>query len=527
MSLNKLLQQYKKVVFITFEFTEQKGSLPSVKETLIKEFDNNLNEFISSGHNLSAFLNSGDQVLFISCDFGHSMRCLLSLGHLLPKAYIDLALEAKNTFNGLEDYEDNTINQTLISAFKVVTTKKNLPYALKRGHYLRASALIERNGIPFDTTCLLNILDHKDKFKSKLIEKHDEHGIYVDGAFSKKRFSDFLCKNDINWPLDSESNLILKKEVFEERAQSHRILQSLSDLRKLTSKLSKFNLPIGNDERSRCHLNPFSSKTWRNQPSNADFIFGQPSWLRGLIKPPEGFGIAYIDYSQQEFGIAAALSGDMKMKSAYQSGDPYLAFAIQAGAAPHDATKQSHTDIREQFKACTLAVQYGMSAASFAKVINQGLVAAEKLIALHKSTYHTFWAWSDAIVNYAMTHNKLQSVYDCRINFNSLPNPRLLRNYPMQANGSEMLRLACTNMLDNGIKVCAPVHDAVLIEAPLGELNKSIRKAQKIMAVASSTILNGFTLNTDVDTIKFPERFEDPRGTAVWNLFHKSHPGNI
>src|SRR5665647_1021464 len=32
------------------------------------------------------------------------------------------------------------------------------------------------------------------------------------------------------------------------------------------------------------------------------------AWLRGLIQPPPGCGIAYIDWSQQEFGIAAALS---------------------------------------------------------------------------------------------------------------------------------------------------------------------------------------------------------------------------
>ena len=32
--------------------------------------------------------------------------------------------------------------------------------------------------------------------------------------------------------------------------------------------------------------------------------------FRGLIKPKKGFGIAYLDWSQQEFGIAAALSGD-------------------------------------------------------------------------------------------------------------------------------------------------------------------------------------------------------------------------
>ena len=109
-------------------------------------------------------------------------------------------------------------------------------------------------------------------------------------------------------------------------------------------------------------LSPFMSRTGRNQPSNSRFIFGPSAWLRGLIKPNKDRAIAYIDYEQQEFGLAAALSGDEAMKEAYNSGDPYLTFAKQAGAVPDDATKQSHKSERDQFKVCALAVQYGMGA---------------------------------------------------------------------------------------------------------------------------------------------------------------------
>ena len=99
-----------------------------------------------------------------------------------------------------------------------------------------------------------------------------------------------------------------------------------------------------------------------SQPTEqlANSFLDRRVWLRGLIKPPPGHGVAYIDWSQQEFGIAAALSGDANMLAAYQSGDPYLAFAKQAGAVPQDATKQSHSAQRDLFKACVLAVQYGM-----------------------------------------------------------------------------------------------------------------------------------------------------------------------
>ena len=79
-----------------------------------------------------------------------------------------------------------------------------------------------------------------------------------------------------------------------------------------------------------------------------------------------------------------------------------------------------------------------------------------------------------------------------------------------------MLRMAITSMLERGIKVCAPIHDAVLIEAPLDELDEVISKAQVIMADVSDYILSGFRLSSDVDVVKYPERYTDERGAHLW-----------
>src|SRR5262249_9080264 len=130
------------------------------------------------------------------------------------------------------------------------------------------------------------------------------------------------------------------------------IVAPLRELRSALSDLRLNDLAVGADGRNRTILSAFRSKTGRNQPSNSRFIFGPSVWLRGLIKPPAGYGIAYVDWSQQEFGIAAALSGDTAMQAAYRSGDPYLEFAKQAGAVPKDATKEAHKEKRELFKQC-------------------------------------------------------------------------------------------------------------------------------------------------------------------------------
>jgi DNA polymerase-1 len=230
-----------------------------------------------------------------------------------------------------------------------------------------------------------------------------------------------------------------------------------------------------------------------------------------------GHAVAYVDWSQQEFGIAAALSGDEAMLAAYRSGDPYLAFAKQAGAVPLDASKQTHGPTRELFKQCVLAVQYGMEANSLALRIGQPPVVARDLLFAHRETYKKFWRWSDAAVDYAMLTGCLHTVFGWHVHVDAKPNPRSLRNFPMQGNGSELLRLACCLATERGIEVCAPVHDAALICTPLDHLEEHVAGMRAAMTEASRIVLGGFELRTDTMIVCHPDRFTDPRGAVMWD----------
>jgi hypothetical protein len=298
-----------------------------------------------------------------------------------------------------------------------------------------------------------------------------------------------------------------------------RAYPEIAPLRQLRSFLSETRssvLPVGLDGRNRSLLSAFGSVTGRNQPSSVRAIFHRPAWNRSLIKPSEGFGVAYIDYCQQEVGIAAALSGDPAMQRAYTSGDPYLEFAKQAKVIPPNGTKTTHKTERDRSKACVLAVQYGMQAESLAASIGCPLIEARELLRLHRATYPRFWAWSQAVVDHAMLCGELQTVFGWTVRVSGEANPRSLANFPMQANGAEMLRLACSMATEDGIKVCAPVHDAVLIEAPLDVLDRDIARMRGIMAEASRIVLDGFELRTDVEIVRYPDRYSDARGTVMW-----------
>jgi hypothetical protein len=86
----------------------------------------------------------------------------------------------------------------------------------------------------------------------------------------------------------------------------------------------------------------------------------------------------------------------------------------------------------------------------------------------------------------------------------------------MQANGAEMLRLACCLATESGITVCAPVHDALLVMAPIERIGEVVAATQKAMADASKIVLDGFELRSEAKIFAHPDRFTDPRGASMW-----------
>ena len=192
------------------------------------------------------------------------------------------------------------------------------------------------------------------------------------GRSNAERWAGWLARAGIPWPRLESGALMLDDDTFREMARSHRRCGLDAGIPGTRSHNSGFEgLAVGSDGRNRTWLSPFGASTGRNTPSNTHFIFGPSTWLRGLIKPEPGMALAYVDWSQQEFGIAAALSGDPAMVEAYQSGDPYLAFGKQAGRIPPNGTKRTHGPERELFKTCILGVQYGMGEQSLAPANRQ------------------------------------------------------------------------------------------------------------------------------------------------------------
>lgn len=550
---------------VDFEFNAPPGECPTPVCMVAREFKSGriIRLWCDKIKKLkSAPFPTDEKTLVVAYYASAEMSCFIQLDWPLPVRVLDLFTEFRNHINGKErnaglihalryfgiesidaiekeemrnlamrggrysktekqallDYCQSDVD-SLMRLLPLMSEHIDLPRAVLRGRYMKSLAQMEHNGIPIDTKTLHLFRTYWKTMQSRLISAIDKkYGVYEGTTFKSDRFEKWLAKNRIPWPRLESGRLDLAEDTFRDMAKNHPIIAPLQELRVSLSQMRLNDLPIGEDGRNRTMLSAFRATTGRNQPSNSKFIFGPAVWLRGLIRPAPGYGVAYIDYSQQEFGIAAALSGDELMMEAYNSGDPYLEFAKQAGAVPLEATKNTHPQERQQFKACVLAVQYGMGEASLALRIGQPVIVARHLLKLHRETYSTFWRWSDAALDHAMLYGSLHTVFGWKISVGATANPRSLRNFPMQANGAEMLRLSCIYATECGIKVCAPVHDAVLIEAPLERLDHDITAMQSAMAQASRVVLDGFELRTGVEQkIEYPDRYADKRGVLMWN----------
>lgn len=392
-----------------------------------------------------------------------------------------------------------------------------LGQALLRGRYMAAVARMEWAGVPVDQAMLARLKLGWDGIKARLVDEiNDRYGVYVDGVFGADRFAAWLAREGIPWPTLPSGSLDLTDDTFREMARAWPTVSPLRELRHALSQLRLNALAVGADGRNRTLLSPFRARSGRNQPSNAKFVFGPATWLRGLIRPPEGYGVAYVDWSAQEIAIAAVLSGDPALIAAYETGDVYLSFAKQAGLAPADAIKATHAVVRERCKSCVLGVGYGMEAETLSGRIGKPVAYARELLNLHRRTFARFWRWSDACIDQAMLHSRLLTVFGWPLHVGPQPNPRAFRNHPMQSHGAEMMRLACCLATERGLEIAAPVHDALLLVAPLDSLDDDVARLRVCMAEASRIVLDGFEVGTEAKLVRWPERYMDPRGAEMW-----------
>ena len=357
---------------------------------------------------------------------------------------------------------------------------------------------------------------------------NQQYGVYVQDkagrwSFNSKLFGEY-CEGKgkgegrvILWPRHESGALDLRRKTFDSMAKAFPQVEALRQLRYTQSQMRKVKLAIGSDGRNRTVLWPFAGKTGRSQPKASEWIFSPAVWLRGLIKPGPGRALAYIDWCGMEFQIAASLSNCKPMLDLYATGIPYIGFAQRFDAAPLDATKKSHPHIHERYKVGCLGAQYSMQHVTLAQRLGISTFAAHEMLAQHHGLFSKYWTFIEDWIAFALNTGSMRTAmgWTCVTGITEL-NARSIGNWPVQATGADILRIACIEGHRRGLKLCGSVHDAILIESSLEQIDADVALMQEIMRWASRIVLGDHELRTGVDIVRYPDRYSDSRGTEMW-----------
>jgi DNA polymerase I len=394
--------------------------------------------------------------------------------------------------------------------------------AMLRGRYANHVGRMQYNGTPIDTETWEKIRCGREAVIEHVIERGDhQYGVFRGTTFSEGQFREYITDQGLidDWPRTEKRGVLkVDKDVLKEQARAHPQLNDLREMLLLKGCLRESPLAVGSDGRNRTELWPFGSATGRNQPSSTKAIFGAATWQRSLIQPAEDMAVAYVDYSAEEVAIAAYLSGDPELLKAIESGDPYISFLVRAGLVPDGSTKATHKKERDIAKVAVLGMNYGLQPPSLARGTGLTLMEAQKLHRQLQKIYDRYWEWSQGVINAGLLRGELYTYFGWRAQVVEGVKATTLKNFPAQAHGSEILRLACCLIAERGITLCAPVHDAVLIEARADDIDEAVAVTQACMAEASRVVLGGYEIRTDAEIIRYPDRYMDSRGQRVWEL---------
>jgi len=163
-----------------------------------------------------------------------------------------------------------------------------------------------------------------------------------------------------------------------------------------------------------------------------------------------------------------------------------------------------------------------MGVQSLARKIGQTIWAARALSNAYRMIFRRQVAWIEHVINETANTGHICTLFGWWFHIKGKIPRRTLKNWPMQATGADILRVACYLGEKHGVRILATVHDAVLIEATVEDIDRQVTLMKEIMKRASRIVLGGFELGVgdkdgNVDVVHWPNRFVDENGKEMWD----------
>jgi DNA polymerase-1 len=433
-------------------------------------------------------------------------------------------------------YCRDDVKMLLALAHKMIPQIEDFEQALHRGRCMRGQALVEWNGVPADVDMLARLNNNTMAVRRSVVGAfQNEHvlDIYTSDKRDEPHFNNKNCTawvrgmgfSEREWP-STTVGVYMDDDFLEgiarENADKFPAITQLRQLRKfLTIAKTEFKFTVGPDGRNRTWTKPFVARSSRSQPETSINIPNATKPLRFLMKPRQGEVLMHRDWSNAEYGIAAALSGDKKRWENYLYRDAYLVKAADYGYCDYSATKETHRDLRNKFKPVVLAGQYGQTAEGLAKVLGISVAQAKSYQEKEAKLYPTYQRWlRENEENMAFDH-RVQTEFGWNLWIPKRPTGHDLRtamNLPMQGNCAEIMRLTLCYATERGIDVGATIHDAFMYTAPADSWQDVDAMMKQCMDMACEDVIGeGYILKSDRHVVEYPDRYRDEDGEKMWD----------
>jgi DNA polymerase-1 len=411
----------------------------------------------------------------------------------------------------LQDYCLHNDVGMLMRLYLVMRPYIDMLRAPIRGAYMMEIERIRWRGIPIDMEKYRLAEQQGPVVASKMRRELNRKlgaEIYYCGVFKRKVMFQVMRRNNISIPIDPKTGKpSVATKLLKSMIDTYPIIKIFYEDKRMIDALQNLKLEIGADGRNRFWLNPFGTKTGRNNPSTNRAIFGLPHTMRSFIKPGPGMAIAQVDFSTEEIGIAAFLSGDPQLIADYQNGDVYRQFAANSLGIQNPTEQQ-----RQTYKGIVLGRIYGKGAASLARDLGISKSQAVAILDEMRARYPVLEAWLQRVTTKAAHCIPITCTLGWSLTAVGKPGEeRTFLNFPMQGNGGELLRLVIIRASHLPIIGCA--HDSFMVEAPIDQIEVVVAELQAIMRQISRDLF-GFELRADCkphDIIRYPGRFIDKR----------------
>lgn len=283
-------------------------------------------------------------------------------------------------------------------------------------------------------------------------------------------------------------------DVLEKLKDQHPVIERLLEYRqlmKLNSTYVEGMKPYINPKTKRIHsfFHQTITATGRissTEPNlqNIPTRFELGKRLRKVFKPAEGNLYIDADYSQIELRVLAHISNDEHMVQAFINGeDIHTQAASKVFNTPLDEVTKEQ---RSNAKAVNFGIVYGISDFGLAEQLGIPRKKAKQYIEQYLEQYSGIKTFMNEVVEKAKETGYVETLFKRRRYIQELKSAnymvrqfgqRAAMNTPIQGTAADIMKIAMKNVLkklkENNLnaKIVLQVHDEMMIETPLDEVN--------------------------------------------------------